>query len=227
MNENFFSHHDSLSLPIDLRVVAFCLISLPSSFHLGVSCQRVVLVIKSYWLCYISFLKLVVWSTFVYNFGTMFYFTLNVSSCLQVSFFNQMDDNLLNALCERLKPAYYTKGMYITSYGAPMYEMLFITNGELENVITSRGHTIFPNIGILGPGDFYGEELLTWALDPMLRNNLPTSTHTIRTLKEVDAFALSAEDLKFVVGQFQHLHDNQFQYISRFVLLILLLVIFC
>jgi cyclic nucleotide gated channel len=138
-----------------------------------------------------------------------------------------MDDNLLNALCERLKPAYYTKGMYITSYGAPMYEMLFITNGELENVITSRGHTIFPNIGILGPGDFYGEELLTWALDPMLRNNLPTSTHTIRTLKEVDAFALSAEDLKFVVGQFQHLHDNQFQYISRFVLLILLLVIFC
>lgn len=157
----------------------------------------------------------------------MFYFTLNVSLCLQVSFFNQMDDNILNALCERLKPAFYTKGMYITFDGDPMYEMLFITHGELENVTTTRGHTSFHNIGILKPGDFYGEELLTWVLDPMLANNLPTSTRTIRTLKEVDAFTLSAEDLKFVVGQFQHLHNNQFQYISRFVLLISLLVIFC
>jgi len=117
--------------------------------------------------------------------------------------------------------------MYITFDGDPMYEMLFIINGELENVTTNRRHTSSFNIGILKPGDFYGEELLTWAVDPMLKNNPPTSTHTIRTLKEVDAFTLSVEDLKFVVGQFQHLHNNKFQYISRFVILISLLVIFC
>jgi len=102
-----------------------------------------------------------------------------------VPFFNQMDDNLLNVLCEQLKPTFYTKDMYITFDGDPMYEMLFIINGELENVTTNRRHTSSFNIGILKPGDFYGEELLTWAVDPMLKNNPPTSTHTIRTLKEV------------------------------------------
>jgi cyclic nucleotide gated channel len=135
-----------------------------------------------------------------------------------------MDDNLLDALCERLKPTLYTKGMYVAYDGDPMYEMLFIVNGELTIATTNHGHTSLLNIGILYLGDFYGEELLIWAFDPMRKNNLPTSTRTVQALEEVDAFTLSVEDLKYVVGQFQHLHNMQLQ---RFVLLIFLLVVFC
>ncbi|CAI0449899.1 unnamed protein product [Linum tenue] len=62
---------------------------------------------------------------------------------------------------------------------------------------TNGGRTGFFNSEYLKAGDFCGEELLTWALDPHTSSNLPISTRTVRTITEVEAFALTAEDLKF------------------------------
>jgi cyclic nucleotide gated channel len=104
--------------------------------------------------------------------------------------------------------------------------MLFIIRGNLE-AATNPDPTGCINVGILGPGDFCGEELLTWAMDPMPSNNLPTSTRNVRAFREVDAFTLSAEDLKFAVSQFRHVNSKQLQYTFRFVLLSFLFVIFC
>ncbi|XWS17789.1 hypothetical protein CRYUN_Cryun33cG0097800 [Craigia yunnanensis] len=134
----------------------------------------------------------------------------------RVPLFESMDERLLDAICERLKPCLFTESTYIVREGDPVDEMLFIIRGRLESITTDGGRSGFFNRSLLKEGDFCGEELLTWALDPKSGANLPTSTRTVKALTEVEAFALIAEELKFVAGQFRRLHSRQVQHTFRF-----------
>ncbi|XP_058731455.1 putative cyclic nucleotide-gated ion channel 8 isoform X1 [Vicia villosa] len=134
----------------------------------------------------------------------------------RVPLFANMDERLLDAICERLKPSLYTEATYIVREGDPVDEMLFIIRGRLESVTTDGGRSGFFNRGVLKEGDFCGEELLTWALDPKSAANLPSSTRTVKAMSEVEAFALEAEELKFVASQFRHIHSRQVQHTFRF-----------
>ncbi|XP_052183326.1 cyclic nucleotide-gated ion channel 18-like [Diospyros lotus] len=134
----------------------------------------------------------------------------------RVPFFSQMDDQLLDAICERLVSSLSTKDTYLVREGDPVIEMLFIIRGELESSTTDGGRTGFFNSITLKPGDFCGEELLTWALMPSSTLNLPSSTRTVKSLTEVEAFALRAEDLKFVANQFKRLHSKKLQHAFRY-----------
>ncbi|KAI8032876.1 Cyclic nucleotide-gated ion channel 18 [Camellia lanceoleosa] len=134
----------------------------------------------------------------------------------RVPFFSQMDDQLLDAICERLVSSLSTQGTYIVREDDPVNEMLFIIRGQLESSTTNGGRSGFFNSITLRPGDFCGEELLTWALMPNSSLNLPSSTRTVRTLSEVEAFALRAEDLKFVANQFKRLHSKKLQHAFRY-----------
>ena len=129
--------------------------------------------------------------------------------------FEQMDDPLLDALCDRLKPALYTENSSIVREGDPVDEMLFIMRGTLATMTTNGGRTGFFNSVDLKAGDFCGEELLTWALDPNAAPSLPISTRTVVSKTEVEAFALMADDLKFVASQFRRLHSKQLQHTFR------------
>ncbi|KAH9677298.1 cyclic nucleotide-gated ion channel 1 [Citrus sinensis] len=122
---------------------------------------------------------------------------------MRVPLFEKMDEQLLDALCDRLKPVLYTEESYIVREGDPVDEMLFIMRGKLLTITTNGGRTGFFNSEYLGAGDFCGEELLTWALDPQSSSNLPISTRTVRALTEVEAFALMADDLKFLRHTFR------------------------
>ncbi|PKA57351.1 Putative cyclic nucleotide-gated ion channel 18 [Apostasia shenzhenica] len=134
----------------------------------------------------------------------------------RVPFFSQMDDQLLDAICERLVSSLSTKDTYIVREGDPVNEMIFIIRGQLESSTTNGGRSGFFNSITLRPGDFCGEELLTWALMPNPSINIPLSTRTVRALDEVEAFALRAEDLKFVANQFKRLHSKKLQHAFRF-----------
>ncbi|MBA0568411.1 hypothetical protein Golob_005909, partial [Gossypium lobatum] len=134
----------------------------------------------------------------------------------RVPFFSEMDDQLLDAICERLVSSLSTQGTYIVREGDPVTEMLFIIRGRLESSTTNGGRTGFFNSINLRPGDFCGEELLSWALLPKSSLNLPSSTRTVRALVEVEAFALRAEDLKFVANQFRRLHSKKLQHTFRY-----------
>ncbi|KAI3935154.1 hypothetical protein MKX01_031421 [Papaver californicum] len=134
----------------------------------------------------------------------------------RVPMFEKMDEQLLDAMCERLKPVLYTEKSYIVREGDPVDEMLFIMRGNLLTVTTNGGRTGFFNSEKLKAGDFCGEELLTWALDPHTTANLPISTRTVRALSEVEGFALVADDLKFVASQFRRLHSKQLRHTFRF-----------
>ncbi|KDP38683.1 hypothetical protein JCGZ_04036 [Jatropha curcas] len=134
----------------------------------------------------------------------------------RVPLFDNMDERLLDAICERLKPCLFTESTYIVREGDPVDEMLFIIRGRLESVTTDGGRSGFFNRSLLKEGDFCGEELLTWALDPKSGANLPSSTRTVKALTEVEAFALTADELKFVASQFRRLHSRQVQHTFRF-----------
>ncbi|XP_022730286.1 protein CNGC15c-like [Durio zibethinus] len=134
----------------------------------------------------------------------------------RVPLFDQMDERMLDAICERLKPALCTEGTFLVREGDPVNEMLFIIRGHLDSHTTNGGRTGFFNSCRIGPGDFCGEELLTWALDPRPSVILPSSTRTVKAISEVEAFALRAEDLKFVASQFRRLHSKQLRHKFRF-----------
>lgn len=127
-----------------------------------------------------------------------------------------MDNQLLDAICERLVSSLHTKDTYIIREGDPVNEMLFIIRGKVESSTTDGGRSGFFNSITLGHGDFCGEELLTWALIPTSSLNLPSSTRTVKTVTELEAFALRAEDLKFVASQFKRLHSKQLQHAFRY-----------
>ncbi|CAF2137241.1 BnaA02g07990D [Brassica napus] len=134
----------------------------------------------------------------------------------RVPLFESMDDKLLDAICMRLKPCLFTESTYLVREGDPVDEMLFIIRGRLESVTTDGGRSGFFNYSLLKEGEFCGEELLTWALDPKSGANLPSSTRTVKALTEVEAFALASEELKFVASQFRRLHSRQVQHTFRF-----------
>ncbi|CAL5426516.1 unnamed protein product [Camellia sinensis] len=134
----------------------------------------------------------------------------------RVPLFDQMDEKMLDAICERLKPGLSTQGMCLVREGDPVDEMLFIIRGNLDSNTTNGGRTGFFSSCSIGPGDFCGEELLTWALDPHLSIRLPSSTRTVKAISEVETFALRAEDLKFVASQFRRLHSKKLRHKFRF-----------
>ncbi|WVZ87408.1 hypothetical protein U9M48_034046 [Paspalum notatum var. saurae] len=134
----------------------------------------------------------------------------------EVPLFKNMDERLLDAICERLRPALYTENEFILREGDPVDEMHFILHGCLESVTTDGGRSGFFNKVQLKEGSFCGDELLTWALDPKSAANFPVSSRTVKALTEVEAFALNAEELKFVASQFRRLHSRQVQHTFRF-----------
>ncbi|CAH9072901.1 unnamed protein product [Cuscuta europaea] len=134
----------------------------------------------------------------------------------RVPLFDEMDGRMIDAICERLNPVLCTKGTCLMREGDPVNEMLFIIRGNLDSYTTNGGRTGFFNSCTIGPADFCGEELLTWAIDPHPSLILPSSTRTVRAVSEVEAFALVADDLKFVAAQFRRLHSKQLRHKFRF-----------
>ncbi|XP_024985157.1 protein CNGC15b-like isoform X2 [Cynara cardunculus var. scolymus] len=133
----------------------------------------------------------------------------------RVPLFDQMDERTVDAICERLKPVICTPGTCLVREEDPTNEMLFIMRGHLDSYTTGGGRSGFLNQCEIGPGDFCGEELLTWALDPRPSVIIPSSTRTVTAISEVEAFALTSEDLKFVATQFRKLHSKKLRHTFR------------
>lgn len=116
--------------------------------------------------------------------------------------FEKMDEQLLNEMCEHLKPVFHIERSIIAREGDPVDEMLFIKRGCLLTTTNCGQSDIY-----LRDGDFCGEELLTWALNP--NSSLPTSMKLIRAQTNVECFALMADDMKFVTSQWRRHQSRQ------------------
>lgn len=124
---------------------------------------------------------------------------------------------MLDAICERLRHVWYSQGSYLVSEDDLIHEMLFIMRGQLESYTTDGGRSGFLDTCCIGPGDFCGEELLTSALQDSGSSViiLPCSTRTVKAITEVEALALTAEDMKLVSSQFRRLRSRQLQQTFR------------
>ncbi|CAL1380256.1 unnamed protein product [Linum trigynum] len=128
----------------------------------------------------------------------------------RVPMLEKLDERRQEEVCERLRPVLYTEGSCIIREGDPLEEMLFIVRGSMESSKSTSG--VFFSSEILEGGDFYGDEILIWATltvattcssslqqRPAVSSSLmklPVSSSTCITLTEVEAFALSAADLR-------------------------------
>lgn len=115
-----------------------------------------------------------------------------------------MDESVLKLICDNLKPVIYTQNSYVIRAGEPLDLMLFNTEGIIWTYTTSSDGAIKLGSSItrcLGKGDFYGEQLLSWASLNMSYSDLPISTQNVKCHTIVEAFSLMAKDLKAVVSK--------------------------
>ncbi|KAH9553090.1 hypothetical protein CY35_09G101200 [Sphagnum magellanicum] len=126
----------------------------------------------------------------------------------QVPLFQQMDDLVLNNICERLKPGLFIKDETVLSEGDPVWRMLFIVRGHMESSYRLR-HNNTNSICMLGPGNFCGDELISWCLSTPLKDNLPLSKVTLKTVDMTEVFGLDAQDLKYITEHFRYKFANE------------------
>ncbi|KAH9677318.1 cyclic nucleotide-gated ion channel 1 [Citrus sinensis] len=134
--------------------------------------------------------------------------------------FQSLDAKTLDDICIYLKPVLYEKKSWIFREGRPVDKTLFIMQGKLDSMTSNNinGGTLggFFNLAHLGTGDLCGEELLTWALDPQSSFRPPNSTRTVVARTEVEAFALTTDDLKAVASKSRRLRSKLLRHTYRF-----------
>ncbi|GLT53350.1 hypothetical protein SLA2020_266280 [Shorea laevis] len=94
-------------------------------------------------------------------------------------------EQLLQLICDYLKPVHYNQHNYIVREGEPLDAMLFITQGIIWNFTTSNAER---SAKCIEKGSFYGEELLDWGLEcstlPNL-SDLPISHKTVKPIQKL------------------------------------------
>jgi len=85
--------------------------------------------------------------------------------------------------------------------------MLFVVRGHLQSSQFLRDGV--KSCCMLGPGNFSGDELLSWCLRRPFIERLPTSSSTLVTLTTVEVFSLEADDVKYVTQNFRYTFFNR------------------
>ncbi|KAL1811537.1 hypothetical protein ACET3Z_021602 [Daucus carota] len=125
----------------------------------------------------------------------------------QVPLFQHMDSLVLENICDRVKSLIFTKGETISKEGDPVQRMLFIVRGHLQSSQDLRDGV--KSCCMLGPGNFSGDELLSWCLRKPFVERLPLSSSSLETLETTEAFGLEAEDVKYVTQHFRYTFVNE------------------
>nr|QGX02097.1 cyclic-nucleotide gated channel protein 4 [Camellia sinensis] len=125
----------------------------------------------------------------------------------QVPLFQHMDNLVLENICDRVKSLIFTKGETITREGDPVQRMLFVVRGHLQSSQVLRDGV--KSCCMLGPGNFSGDELLSWCLRRPFVERLPPSSSTLPTFETTEAFGLEAEDVKYVTQHFRYTFVNE------------------
>nr|GMD58037.1 cyclic nucleotide-gated ion channel 4-like isoform X1 [Ipomoea batatas] len=111
----------------------------------------------------------------------------------------QMIRNLPEGLRRDIK---YHLCLDLVRQGDPVKRMLFIVRGHLQSSQHLRDGV--KSCCMLGPGNFSGDELLSWCLRRPFVERLPPSSFTLTTLETTEAFGLDAQDVKYVTQHFRY-----------------------
>lgn len=119
---------------------------------------------------------------------------------IKVEEFQNWAEPMLMEICDRIKPTFYVDGTLIVREGDPISEIIFLLNGELWTYTSRATDQCNNEKDHLKDGDFFGKELFTWVqglqADDSHTSRLPASTKSVKALTNVEAFHLTAYDLK-------------------------------
>ncbi|XP_062074906.1 cyclic nucleotide-gated ion channel 1-like [Humulus lupulus] len=135
----------------------------------------------------------------------------------KVPMLENMEREILDIICQNLKPVIYPESSYMIREGDPLDRMIFITHGtawaytnnasghnssdhsannEALNVSSS---TRSSSTRRLKKCDFFGEELLGWSRTHSHIIDFPIATINVKSHTKVEAFSLMANDLLNIV----------------------------
>ncbi|KAF2283603.1 hypothetical protein GH714_012159 [Hevea brasiliensis] len=121
--------------------------------------------------------------------------------------FHNLDDLILDNICDRVKPLIYSKGEKIIREGDPVPRMYFIVRGRVKRSQgLSKGMVA---TSVLEPGGFLGDELLSWCLRRPFIDRLPASSATFYCLESTEAFGLDANHLRYITDHFRYTFASQ------------------
>ncbi|KAH1200094.1 Cyclic nucleotide-gated ion channel 2 [Glycine max] len=125
----------------------------------------------------------------------------------EVPLFHNLDDLILDNICDRVKPLVFSKDEKIIREGDPVPRMVFIVRGRIKrNQSLSKGMVAS---SILEPGGFLGDELLSWCLRRPFIDRLPASSATFVCLESSEAFGLDANHLRYITDHFRYKFANE------------------
>lgn len=124
-----------------------------------------------------------------------------------------MDERVLEAICDHLKLVKYSEDNYIVQEGEPLEKMLFITQGTAWSYTSSASGT--SAIKCLVKGDFYGDELLNWASRLTPFSAFPNSTKIVKAHTNVEALVIKADNLNSVVSRFWWHFSNRLGHMNE------------
>ncbi|CAB4274858.1 unnamed protein product [Prunus armeniaca] len=125
----------------------------------------------------------------------------------KVPLFHNLDDLILDNICDRVRPLVFSKDEKIIREGDPVPKMLFIVRGHIKRSQGLSKGMVGTNV--LEPGGFLGDELLSWCLRRPFIDRLPASSATFVCLESTEAFGLNADDLRYITDHFRYKFANE------------------
>ncbi|CAL9016949.1 unnamed protein product [Prunus brigantina] len=113
-----------------------------------------------------------------------------------------MDNQALETICDYLKPQMFKENELVVEAGHPLNTMLIIISGSMQAYLPRDAGDAGPSTSfetLLEKGMLVGEQLLDWAAKTKTFDDQPASSKTVRCYKNVEAFALTVDDLKKLV----------------------------
>ncbi|BFG26596.1 hypothetical protein CerSpe_128710 [Prunus speciosa] len=125
----------------------------------------------------------------------------------KVPLFHNLDDLILDNICDRVRPLVFSKDEKIIREGDPVPKMLFIVRGHIKRSQSLSKGMVGTNV--LEPGGFLGDELLSWCLRRPFIDRLPASSAMFVCLESTEAFGLNADDLRYITDHFRYKFANE------------------
>ncbi|RRT51052.1 hypothetical protein B296_00042334 [Ensete ventricosum] len=124
----------------------------------------------------------------------------------QVPLFQNLDDLILDNICDRVKHMVFSKDEKVIREGDPVQCMVFVVRGRLQS--SQRLSKGVVATCMLGPGNFLGDELLSWCLRRPFTDRLPASSATFACVDHTEAFGLDANHLRYITEHFRYKFAN-------------------
>ncbi|KAJ8775271.1 hypothetical protein K2173_020275 [Erythroxylum novogranatense] len=125
----------------------------------------------------------------------------------KVPLFHNLDELILDNICDRVKPMVFSKDEKVIREGDPVHRMVFVVRGRIKR--SQRLSKGMVATSVLEPGGFLGDELLSWCLRRPFLDRLPASSATFVCLESTEAFGLDSNDLKYITDHFRYKFANE------------------